>query len=180
MSVAMKLMIVGPPSAGKTETSKKLAELYECVHVSSGEYARSIQTQENFEALAVGDLSPDHLRIAQWATAKVKAHDRIIMDGFPRSMEQVRSFDFTPINAIVWLDVPVGECLKRATGRGRADDIASVFWRRYMNYMRHTAPVLAELSQLPEAPLVHFLDNGHSLDENVVSLITHINKTVGA
>jgi adenylate kinase family enzyme len=176
---ALQLMVIGPPSGGKTSMSRKLAEHYSCLHVSSGDYARTILTAENAEALAVGDLSPDHLRIAQWVTEKMNANKRIIMDGFPRSLPQFQAFDFKRIDAVVWMDVPVGECLKRAMGRGRVDDDAPVFWRRYMNYMRHTAPLMAELSQAPEVSFVHFIDNGFTLEENADSLIEHIDKVIG-
>lgn len=179
MKNTLKMMVIGPPSCGKTSMAKELAAAYNCQHVSSGDYARSIQTQANFEALAMGDLSPDHLQIVNWVTKKVNEADRIVIDGFPRSIEQFNAFDFKSIDVVVWIDTSVGDCLQRAFGRGRADDQAPIFWKRYLNYMKFTAPLLYELSQSPSISLAHFVDNGHSLEQNVALVKDAINKAIG-
>ena len=172
----LKLLVIGPPSCGKTTLSKALASAFECKHISSGDYARAIQTKQNSEALAVGDLSPDHLAITEWVAAQVADYDRVIIDGFPRSSEQYEAFDFTTVDFVIWLDVPVGLCLSRAGARSRADDHAPVFWRRYMNYMKHTAPLMLDFSQTTKVSFIHFLDEGRPLEANVESVTSFINK----
>jgi adenylate kinase len=172
----LKILVIGPPSCGKTTISKALADHYECKYVSSGDYARSIKTKQNDAALAVGDLSPDHLAIAEWVAKQIYDYDRIVMDGFPRSSEQHDAFDFETVDLAIWLDTPVGLCLQRAGSRGRTDDQAPVFWRRYMNYMKHTGPLMWNFSQTTKVSFLHFLDQGLPVDENVQSVQTYIDK----
>lgn len=172
----LKILVIGPPSCGKTTISKLLAAHYECKHISSGDFARAIQTKQNNEALAVGDLSPDHLAITEWVAKQIHDYDRIIMDGFPRSAEQHEAFDYETVDLAIWLDVPVGICLQRAGSRGRGDDQAPIFWRRYMNYMKHTGPLMWHFSQTTKVSFLHYLDQGMPVDANAESIETFINK----
>jgi len=172
----LKILVVGPPSCGKTTISKALAAHYECKQISSGDYARAIQTKENNEALAVGDLSPDHLKIAEWCAERIGEHDRVILDGFPRSREQYEAFDFGSVDLVIWLDAGVGMCLTRAMVRARTDDHAPVFWRRYMTYMKYTAPLMYEFSQTTKVSFLHYVDQGLTVEQNAESLITYIDK----
>lgn len=177
MKQPLKLLITGPPSCGKTTLAKAMADHFDCLHVSSGDYARSIQTQENYEALAVGDLSPDHTRIAGWVTGKVLDNERVVIDGYPRSVLQFDAFDFSKIDMVVWLDTSFGDCLRRAVGRGRPDDQMPIFWRRYSNYMRHTAPVMACLHEAVNVSFVHFVDEGRSISDNIDLLAEKVTET---
>jgi len=137
--------------------------------MSSGDYARSIATQENATALAMGDLSPDHMAICNWVTKKMLETPRIVMDGFPRSAEQFTAFDFSIVDCVIWVDTGFGKCLVHAAHRGRTDDEVRVFHRRYMNYMKHTAPLMESLHSAPGVGFIHFA-NDASLEEAQMKL----------
>lgn len=174
-----KLLVIGPPCSGKSTISKALAEIFGCEHISSGDYARSIATHENAEALAVGDLSPDHLAIANWVTQEMAKRERVILDGFPRSKEQLDAFDFEKVGAVIWIDTPIGECMGRASQRQRPDDRPEVFYRRHTNFMHHTAPLMHYLSQLPGVSFLHYVDSCTGVEDTVKNLVGMLNKQFG-
>lgn len=152
----MRLVLLGPPGAGKGTQAEKLAEKLGIPQISTGElFRRNIDdgTRLGLEAkryLDAGDLVPSELtnqlvddRLDNPDTAK-----GFILDGYPRSLEQAKALHEmlerrgTDIDAVVEFRVSEDELLQRLKGRGRADDTDDVILNRMKVYRDETAPLL--------------------------------------
>ncbi|HWF28237.1 MAG TPA: adenylate kinase [Mycobacterium sp.] len=152
----MRVVLLGPPGAGKGTQAEKLAEKLGIPQISTGElFRRNIDngTKLGLEAkryLDAGDLVPSELtnqlvddRLNNPDTAK-----GFILDGYPRSLEQAKALHEmlerrgTDIDAVVEFRVSEDELLQRLKGRGRADDTDDVILNRMKVYRDETAPLL--------------------------------------
>lgn len=155
-----RLLIIGPPGAGKGTQATKIAERYEVPAISTGDIFRSnikggtelgIKVQEIIER---GELVPDSLTneiVADRLSQSDAAHG-FLLDGYPRTVEQVQALDamLAPIDAalgaVVLLeadtDEVVARLLKRAELEGRADDTEDVIRHRQNVYVEQTAPLI--------------------------------------
>jgi adenylate kinase len=152
----VRLVLLGPPGAGKGTQAEKLAEKLGIPQISTGElFRRNIDdgTKLGLEAkryLDAGDLVPSELtnqlvddRLDNPDTAK-----GFILDGYPRSLEQAKALHEmlerrgTDIDAVVEFRVSEDELLQRLKGRGRADDTDEVILNRMKVYRDETAPLL--------------------------------------
>ncbi|BDB40622.1 MULTISPECIES: adenylate kinase [Mycobacterium] len=152
----MRVVLLGPPGAGKGTQAEKLAEKLNIPHISTGELFRSnIQqgTKLGLEAkryLDAGDLVPSELT-NELVDARLNDSDAangFILDGYPRSVEQAKALHDmlqrrgTDIDAVVEFRVSEDELLTRLKGRGRADDTEDVILNRMKVYQDETAPLL--------------------------------------
>lgn len=158
---AVRLVLLGPPGAGKGTQAVRLARRFGVPHIATGEIFRSAvaagtslgRAAEHF--LAAGELLPDrvvtglvHARLTQ-----PDARCGFILDGFPRTLPQAEAFAGLltarnqPLARVVWLEVPDDRLITRLSGRGqllhRSDDRAAVIRRRLAVYREETAPLLA-------------------------------------
>lgn len=152
----MRVVLLGPPGAGKGTQAEKLAEKLGIPHISTGELFRSnIQdgTKLGVEAkryLDAGDLVPSSLtnELVDDRLNDPDAANGFILDGYPRSVEQAKALHEmlerrgTDIDAVVEFRVSEDELLTRLTGRGRADDTEEVIRNRMKVYRDETAPLL--------------------------------------
>lgn len=152
----MRVVLLGPPGAGKGTQAEKLAEKLGIPHISTGELFRSnIQqgTKLGVEAkryLDAGDLVPSSLtnELVDDRLNDQDAANGFILDGYPRSVEQAKALHEmlerrgTDIDAVVEFRVSEDELLTRLTGRGRADDTEEVIRNRMKVYREETAPLL--------------------------------------
>ena len=157
----MRLILLGPPGAGKGTQAQRLVEKHGIVQLSTGDMLRSAATAGTpvgLEAKAImdrGDLVPDEVmiaiiaeRLAQPDTAK-----GFILDGFPRTVDQAKALDRLleergmALDGIVEIVVDHGilrdRILGRAreTGGARADDTEETVAKRLAVYRELTAPV---------------------------------------
>lgn len=152
----MRLVLVGPPGAGKGTQAVRLAERLDIPHISTGDLFRANLSQETplgIEAkryMDAGELVPDSVtvdmvrsRLAEGDVAK-----GFILDGFPRTVSQAGSLAEIllergeDLDAVVELQVPVDLLVERLLSRGRADDTEDVIRRRQQVYLDETAPLL--------------------------------------
>jgi adenylate kinase len=152
----VKVVLLGPPGAGKGTQAQKLAEKLGIPQISTGELFRhniGNGTKLGLEAkryLDAGDLVPSELtnslvddRLNDPDTA-----NGFILDGYPRSVEQARALHEmlerrgTDIDAVVEFRVSEDQLLQRLKGRGRADDTEEVIRNRMKVYREETAPLL--------------------------------------
>ena len=152
----MRLVLLGPPGAGKGTQAEKLAEQLGIPQISTGElFRRSIDngTKLGLEAkryLDAGDLVPSDLtnQLVDDRLDEPDAANGFILDGYPRSVEQAKALHEmlerrgTDIDAVVEFRVPQDELLQRLKGRGRADDTEDVILNRMKVYRDETAPLL--------------------------------------
>ncbi|OBH44718.1 adenylate kinase [Mycobacterium mantenii] len=152
----MRVVLLGPPGAGKGTQAEKLSEKLGIPHISTGELFRSnIEngTKLGLEAkryLDAGDLVPSELtnQLVDDRLSDPDAAKGFILDGFPRSAEQAKALHDmlgrrgTDIDAVLEFRVSEDELLQRLKGRGRADDTEDVILNRMKVYRDETAPLL--------------------------------------
>ncbi|WP_284228639.1 adenylate kinase [Mycobacterium antarcticum] len=152
----MRMVLLGPPGAGKGTQAEKLAEKLGIPHVSTGDLFRhniSNETELGIEAkkyLDAGDLVPATLTnaLVDSRLDDADAADGFILDGYPRSVEQAEALHQMlakrnlKLDAVVEFRVSEDELLTRLKSRGRADDTDDVILNRMNVYRDETAPLL--------------------------------------
>lgn len=123
----MKLLIVGLPGSGKTTQIDKIAQKYGLEPIRMGNILREIASTgsemgEKIKAImASGELVDDETVSELIKDEALKINDNFIMEGYPRTTEQVELFD-PGFDKVFYLEVPVEVLKERMKGRGRADD----------------------------------------------------------
>jgi adenylate kinase len=156
----MKLIIMGPPGAGKGTQAKKIAGKLGIPAISTGDIFRqnvSDETELGLEAkryMDAGDYVPDELtnKMVRERLAERDAVDGFLLDGYPRTLAQVDELDDMlaerddAVDAVLVLTVDEDEIVqrlaKRAEGEGRSDDTEDVIRHRQEVYTEQTAPLI--------------------------------------
>jgi adenylate kinase len=155
-----RLLLIGPPGAGKGTQAAKLAEAFKIPAISTGDIFRENvknETELGTQAKAFmdrGEYVPDSLTNAlvrdrlHWDDAK----NGFLLDGYPRTADQVVELDGIlgdkgeSLNAVVLITADTDEVVRRLLGRaaeqGRADDTEDVIRRRLEVYAEQTAPLI--------------------------------------
>lgn len=155
-----RLLIVGPPGSGKGTQAVALGERFGIPDISTGDIFRHHITTETPLGLQVkaivsaGDYVPDELTnaIVTERLGEPDARNGFLLDGYPRTLEQVGYLDrllderSQPLEAVVRLvaeqDEIVARLTKRAHEQGRADDTEDAIRHRQEVYLRETAPLI--------------------------------------
>ena len=175
-----RLLLIGPPGAGKGTQAAKLAETFNIPAISTGDIFRENvknETELGTQAKAFmdrGEYVPDSLTNALvrdrlgWDDAK----SGFLLDGYPRTADQVVELDSIlsdkgeSLNAVVLITADTDEVVRRLLGRaaeqGRADDTEDVIRRRLEVYAEQTAPLIDVYS---ERNLVVEVDGLGAVDE---------------
>jgi adenylate kinase len=135
----MKLILLGPPGAGKGTQCKRIIEKYGMAHMSSGDILRA-ERKANSELgqkaqgyMDSGALVPDDLIIDMMIGAIKNAPAGYVLDGFPRTVAQGEGLDAAlekageKIDAIVNLQVPDEPIMDRMTGRRSCPECGAVY-----------------------------------------------------
>ena len=153
-----RLLIIGPPGAGKGTQAARIAERYDVPAISTGDIFRAnIQGgtelgQQVQAIIKAGELVPDSLtnEIVRDRLHQDYASRGFLLDGYPRNVEQVHALDGMlegdALDAVVLLladtDEVVARLLKRAKIEGREDDTEEVIRHRQDIYAEQTAPLI--------------------------------------
>lgn len=152
----MRVLLLGPPGAGKGTQAERLAEKLGVPHISTGELFRqniSAGTELGLEAkryLDAGDLVPSELTnaLVDDRMNQADAAAGFILDGYPRSLEQASALHDmlerrgAQIDAVLEFQVSREVLHERLNGRGRADDTDEIIVNRMKIYHDETAPLL--------------------------------------
>ena len=156
-----RLLIVGPPGAGKGTQSARLIEAYGIPAIATGDIFRANiknQTEHGTQVKAIidaGDYVPDSLTndLVASRLREADALDGFLLDGYPRTLDQLHfldeilSADGAALDAVIQLVVDpnevVSRLLKRAHEDGRTDDTEDTIRHRQSLYQRETAPLIA-------------------------------------
>ncbi len=153
----MKIIIFGPPGAGKGTQANLIKEKYNIPHLSTGEVFRSAIKNETelgqkvSSILDAGELVPDETVVAlvKEELAKSKYDRGYVLDGFPRTVTQAEEYDAFLENrgeslyAFILLRVPQEELIDRilSRGEGRSDDTEKKVKTRLEVFWNETLPV---------------------------------------
>lgn len=139
----MKIAIVGVCGAGKTTLASLLSGIFNVISISSGDLARNSGFAGS-EAENSGKLDPDEGKIRKLVKNAIGTSDQYILDGFPRTIEQIKDVDIG-IDAVLYLSL--GEKgthigVERLLARGRPDDILDIIGARIATYYTYTHPLV--------------------------------------
>ena len=155
----MRLLILGPPGAGKGTQAARIAERFGVPAISTGDIFRANiknETPLGLEVksiLAAGGYVSDDITnaIVESRLAEADCEPGFLLDGYPRTLGQVDALDEMlakgdrPLERVLKLVVPddavVARLLKRAEIEGRADDTEKVIRERMAIYHRETRPL---------------------------------------
>jgi adenylate kinase len=152
----VRIVLLGPPGAGKGTQAIQLATDLGVPQISTGDLFRhniSSGTTLGLEAkkyLDAGDLVPASLTnaLVDDRLNDADVAGGFILDGFPRSVEQAEALHDMlerrnlKLDAVLEFRVPEDELVERLKGRGRADDTEDVIRNRMKVYGAETAPLL--------------------------------------
>ncbi len=156
----MNLILFGPPGAGKGTQAKYLVKKLDNFQISTGEMLRNeIQKNSEIGKRIVNDMNDGKFVSDQIVNTLIeeilhdpKKKNRLIFDGYPRSLIQAKNLEKLliktnqAIDFIFFLNVDKNVIIKRIENRKilekRSDDDLNTFIKRYDTYMNTTKPVL--------------------------------------
>ena len=182
----MRLVLVGPPGAGKGTQAEFISAHFSIPHISTGDIFRanlSAGTPLGLEAkgyMDKGDLVPDSL-----TTAMVK--DRLqqgdvasgfLLDGYPRTTVQAEALDqilrelAAPLDVVLEMQADEDEIVARLLARGRSDDSEEVIRHRLKVYADQTAPIIAYYKNSGILRTIDGLGSVSEVTERAISALT--------
>jgi adenylate kinase len=156
----VRLVLLGPPGAGKGTQAVRLAEVYGVPHIATGDIFRANVAdatplgQKAREYMDRGDLVPDEV-VIEMVTDRLAASDTepgFLLDGFPRTVPQALALEEVlqsqgPLDAVIRLVVTDDEVMQRLAQRrekeDRSDDDAETVRNRLEQYRAKTEPLEA-------------------------------------
>ena len=152
----MRLVLLGPPGAGKGTQAAILSEKLGVPHISTGDLFRANIGQatplglEAKKYLDAGDLVPSEItnNMVKARVAEPDAANGFLLDGFPRTVDQAQALEAilaelnTKLDAVLSFIVDEDVVVERMLARGRADDKEDVIRNRLRVYREETAPLL--------------------------------------
>lgn len=157
----MRLLLIGPPGAGKGTQAAKLSEVFSIPAISTGDIFRENvknETPLGLEAKSFMDRGayvPDELtnKLVRDRLGNSDCANGFLLDGYPRTSDQVDQLDHilsetkTSLDAVIQLTADTDEVVrrlaKRAIEQGRSDDTEDVIRNRLSVYEEQTAPLIS-------------------------------------
>lgn len=186
----MRLVLVGPPGAGKGTQAARLAEHFGVPAISTGDIFRANVKNETElgrkaqEYMNAGALVPDEVTNAMVKDrlSQDDVTDGFLLDGYPRNPEQAAELDGMlaqrgeELTAVLEItadhDVVTQRLLKRAAIEGRADDTEDVIRERLRVYEESTAPLA---SFYADRGLLTSVDGIGEVDEVTARILAALN-----
>jgi len=158
----VRIVLVGPPGAGKGTQAARLSERLGAPHISTGDLFRDNMKNETDlgkEAqryVDAGDLVPDEVtvKMVKDRLAQSDAQEGFLLDGFPRNSAQARELESVlgelgqRLDAVLVFEVDDEELIQRLTSRGRSDDTEETIRHRQEVYRSETEPLIDHYSEI--------------------------------
>ena len=186
----MNIILFGPPGAGKGTQSKHLVDKLNNFQVSTGDILRE-EIKKNSE---IGNKIINNMNDGEFVSDEIvnaliekiifdtKKKDKLIFDGYPRSLSQAKYLDLLldksnqKIDHIFFLNVNKDTIIRRIEKRkileNRTDDDTETILRRYDTYMKTTRPVLDFYTKNSN---FHEIDGSLEIDQITKEIDTFIN-----
>lgn len=183
---ARRLLIVGPPGAGKGTQAVRIAEQLGVPAISTGDIFRAnVAEQTELGVLAKsymdqGEYVPDTVTndMVRDRLAADDAREGFLLDGYPRTLDQVDALDGmlaelgTSLDCVLLLEVQteevIGRLVERGKEQGRSDDTEDTIRRRIEVYTEQTAPLIDVFEQ---RGILRRVDGMASIDEVTAALL---------
>lgn len=194
-----KILLIGPQGSGKGTQAERLSKILKIPALAMGQLLREEVAKGSSVGLEVkaildrGDLVSDSVaaRVLEARLNEDDAKDGYILDGYPRNMDQYRSFTFSDPTAVIVIDLPRQKSIDRLAGRltctkcghvastfggfkegevckcggilaTRSDDTPEAIGRRLDIYKQDTTPVLEAYQ---ERGLLHHVNGEGTIEE---------------
>jgi adenylate kinase len=156
----LRLVVLGPPGAGKGTQAVRIAEQFACADVATGDIFRANVAEGTElgraaqEYMDRGDLVPDEVVIAMVMErlAERDCDSGFVLDGFPRTVAQAEALDRrlvdlgAPLHGVLFFEACEEELLPRLAGRAaaqhRADDVEQTIRHRLEVFAIKTRPLI--------------------------------------
>ena len=156
----MNIILFGPPGAGKGTQAQNIVKKFNLIQISTGDLLRNeIKNKTDIgkeieDTISKGDFATDEIidRLLKNKVTNSDIKNKIIFDGYPRSLSQAKNLDLLlvksnqKIDFIFFLNVNKETIIKRIEKRKilekRSDDNLNTILKRYDAYMETTRPVL--------------------------------------
>jgi len=186
----VNIILFGPPGAGKGTQAKYLVKRLSNFQISTGDILREEIKNDSdigkkiINVMNDGKFVSDDIvnELLEKHVFDPKKKNRLIFDGYPRSISQAKNLDFLldrsnqKIELIFFLNVNKDTIIKRINKRKilekRTDDELDIILKRYDNYMETTKPVLDFYSKNPN---FHEIDGTADIDQITNKIDTFIN-----
>ena len=186
----MKLLLIGPPGAGKGTQASKLSEVFAIPAISTGDIFRANvknETPLGLEAKSYMDRGayvPDSLtnKLVRDRLQNPDCGNGFLLDGYPRTADQVDELDSilqetdSKLDAVIQLTADTDEVVrrlaKRAIEQGRSDDTEEVIRKRLEVYEEQTAPLI---SVYAARGLLIMVDGLGQIDEVTARIVEALN-----
>ena len=159
----MRLILLGAPGSGKGTQAKRLVEHFGIVQVCTGDMLREAVTSQSDLGVLVehymrtGHLVPDHHvnQLVAERLAQEDAGNGFVMDGYPRTLPQVDSFQELldrrglQLDGVLFIDVPDEAVIHRMTGR-RVDPLTGAIYNLNVDGAPPAAAIARRLEQRPD------------------------------
>ena len=186
----MNLILFGPPGAGKGTQAKHLVNRLDGFQISTGEMLRDeIQKNSEIGKKIINDMNDGRFvnddivnKLIKNAISDPDKRNKLIFDGYPRSLSQAKNLDSLlhnsnqKIDFIFFLNVNKDTIIQRIKKRKilekRSDDELDTILKRYDTYMETTQPVLNFYSKNPN---FYEIDGTLEIDKITAKIDTFLN-----
>lgn len=177
-----RVVLLGPPGAGKGTQAQVLCERLSVCAISTGDMLREAVAAGNElgqrvqEVVNAGGLVDDATMadVVRDRLAKPDARGGFLLDGYPRTLPQAETLAGIlrdaglSLDAVLLVEVPEDELVRRTLARGRADDKEEVVRERLRVYREKTAPLIGYYR---ERHLLHEIDGNRPVEEVTAQML---------
>ncbi|MBT5739765.1 nucleoside monophosphate kinase [Candidatus Woesearchaeota archaeon] len=133
----MKIILLGPPGAGKGTVAEQLQHDFGLLQVSAGELLREEVSKDTSlgkdikQYMEKGELVPDEF-VTQMMKLHIQDKENYILDGFPRSVPQAKDIEDLNVNLVIYIDVPDDVVVERFAGRRIDPETGNTYHLKYV------------------------------------------------
>lgn len=145
----MKILLIGPQGSGKSTQAELLAKTLNLPRITMGDIFRQIAAEDSVEGQRIREVMEKGFLVDDQTAAelvkkrleKADMQSGFIMDGYPRTIEQVNIYS-PDFDKVIYLNVPREGVVERLLKRGRVDDCLQSINKRLDLYYQQTQPLL--------------------------------------